>query len=78
MLDAGVKVGRKHATTATATATTIGVAVALVPVAAEVGVDSPVDLEADLVLVAGTAPGLDADPVLGLLVAHAGHFFRGP
>lgn len=50
-LDAGTQVRRKHAS-----ATAVRVAVPLLSVATEVGVDSSVDLEADLVLVVGTAP----------------------
>lgn len=73
VLDAGVTVGRQHAATAA-----IGVAVTLGTVATQVGVHSPADLEADLVLVARATPRLDPDPVLRLLVIYGDHFFRVP
>lgn len=73
-LDAGVEVWWQHASASSA----IGVAITLGAVATQVRMHSPVHLEANLVLVAGTAPRLHANPVLRLLVPHCDHFFRVP
>lgn len=74
VLDAGVEVGWQHAPTASA----IGVAITLGAVATQVRVYGTVHPEAHLVLMARTAPSLDANPVLRLLVPHRDHFFRVP